>query len=48
VLRDRQWWASVGYPAAVQFWADVQAARQQSQPQAQTSGWMGAQNETPY
>ena len=48
VLRDREWWASVGYPAAVQFWADVQAARQQSQPQAQTSGWMGAQNETPY
>ena len=26
VLRDRPWWAEIGWPAAEQFWADVQAA----------------------
>jgi hypothetical protein len=43
VLRDRQWWSTVGLPAANLFWADVQAAR--SQPttiETTQGGWSGS------
>jgi len=43
VLRDRQWWSTVGLPAANLFWSDVQAAR--SQPttiQTTQGGWVGS------
>jgi hypothetical protein len=28
VLRNHQWWEAVGWPAAQEFWSDVQAARE--------------------
>jgi hypothetical protein len=50
VLRNRDWWAEEGWPAASLFWAEVQSLRDVTPPQAADSakiehvgggGWMG-------
>jgi hypothetical protein len=49
VLRNADWWASVGWPAAELFWAQVQSGREATvsgsviemvEPDA--SGWLGS------
>jgi hypothetical protein len=47
VLRNPEWWAEEGWPAASLFWAEVQSLRDVTPPAAakiehvESSGWMG-------
>lgn len=49
VLRNRDWWANVGWPAAEMFWAEVVSGRESYEPNGEPGdhielvggGWMG-------
>jgi putative phage-type endonuclease len=40
VLRNREWWRTVGQPAAEKFWAEVSALREEAP--APCEGWIGS------
>lgn len=44
VLRNREWWRTVGRPAAEKFWAEVCALREGNaeEAEAEAEGWMGS------
>jgi hypothetical protein len=43
VLRNREWWRTVGQPAAEKFWGEVCALREEgSSSSSSCEGWMGS------